>query len=692
MWTARSVPLVSLALALLAGQLAPVAADHHEFDFNVEGWVVDFMRPTIPLRPLAARRVSPFSIKDANRKSAILVNGQYPGPTVTVYENDTVSINVRNNLISEAVSIHWHGIHPFETPYTDGAIGVTQAGIRPGENFTYTFRAYPAGTHYWHSHMDGTQSAKGLRGPFVVKERDAEKRASFPPYDQEKVVVLADEWRDPDVCLKLEGAMAGNDVCSDIDYASIDGQVAWGDLQKPDLEHYPYPLVEVEAGTCYRLRIIMQASNAENYIFSVAGHNMTLIALDGVPVNPLQITSINMRIGERADVILCADQSPGYYPVELNYDYACGLTPGNFIPPGFHPVSSCKFYGFLQYANQTADMPVPTSPEGTGGGAHPKAVAGVPFDLTNPPDWRKTQPVRVEPEPEEPDIRYVIDLGIEGPLYSKPTDEPLKHGRWYMDIDGRRWTWRKPDTPALHTKGLCGSGHVPILNVPENATTVEIVLNNLSPAAHNIHMHGMLFQVINNADFEWCNVNKTGCFVMPLQDNPCPKEDRRASDTNVSGTPYNRALEDLYWGCVYNETKNRRTQNLQTPLRKDSFQLWQRSWSVIRFKANFPGVWQFHCHMEQHIPLGMVTAINVLPSQQPPIPDNVPTEGPCPVWSSASGRAGAVSANGVNGAPRNASAAVQDLVAENSALRQRLKDLEARLAVEEDRNQRQCHA
>merc|ERR1712166_361330 len=31
--------------------------------------------------------------------------------------------------------------------------------------------------------------------------------------------------------LKLEGAMAGNDVCSDIDYASVNGQVAWGDLQ-----------------------------------------------------------------------------------------------------------------------------------------------------------------------------------------------------------------------------------------------------------------------------------------------------------------------------------------------------------------------------------------------------------------------------------------------------------------------------
>lgn len=189
------------------------------------------------------------------------------------------------------MSIHWHGIHPVDTPWTDGAVGVTQAGIRPGGNFTYNFRAWPAGTHYWHSHMDGMQSARGLRGPFIVQDAPAPTSATPATslyqmrYTTEQVVVLADEWQDPSVCLKLEGAMAGNDVCSDIEYASINGQVAWGDEQKPDLSAYPYPLVEVTPGECTRMRLIMMASNAENYIVSFAGHNLTLIALDGVPVS-----------------------------------------------------------------------------------------------------------------------------------------------------------------------------------------------------------------------------------------------------------------------------------------------------------------------------------------------------------------------------------------------------------------------
>ena len=53
----------------------------------------------------------------------------------------------------------------------------------------------------------------------------------------------------------------------------------------------------------------MMASNAENYIVTTAGHDMTLISLDGVDVRPIQISEFNLHIGERLDVILCANQN-----------------------------------------------------------------------------------------------------------------------------------------------------------------------------------------------------------------------------------------------------------------------------------------------------------------------------------------------------------------------------------------------
>ena len=62
---------------------------------------------------------------------------------------------------------------------------------------------------------------------------------------------------------------------------------------------------------------------------------------------------------------LCTDQTPGYYSMDMTYDYACSLTPGHFIPPGFHAVSSCHFNAFLRYSNLKPwplGPRVPTSP------------------------------------------------------------------------------------------------------------------------------------------------------------------------------------------------------------------------------------------------------------------------------------------------------------------------------------------
>ena len=69
------------------------------------------------------------------------------------------------------------------------------------------------------------------------------------------------------------------------------------------------------------------------------------------------------------------------------------------------------------------------------------------------------------------------------------------------------------------------------------------------------------------------------------------------------------------------------SQNLRAPLIKDSFQLWERSWAVLRFTADRPGFWYFHCHETQHLMLGLQMVFNVRPSKQPAVPADVPTSG-----------------------------------------------------------------
>jgi len=596
--------------------------------FVIEEWVVDYLRPTVDMKGFwpwetESTRIKPFKIAESERGVKYMINGEYPGPTLRAFENDTFEITVVNQLFSEATTIHWHGMHPIEQPYMDGARDVTQAPILPGQNFTYRFQAYPPGTHYYHSHMDAVQGARGIRGPIVVERANDPVKAEFP-YAEDLVVFMSDEWRDPSACLKLEGAIPGNDVCADIRHASFNGMYGNGS------KAYPFPLVTVKKNTCYRMRWIMAGSNTENFQISVTGHNMTLVSLDGgYDVKPVQVRRFNLHLGERVDVILCTDQEPGNYLIHAQYDYACALvknkSTSHFIPPGFDAVPTCDFYAYLHYESEEE---FPSDLHGTGGGKNPSLVTGVDFDLTLPEGYHVTEPRNPEPEPEEPDIRYTINLGLLGPTYSKATERPLRKGRWYMDLSEQNppRSYELPSTPLYHSKGKCGLKDIPVINVPEDAKVVEVVLQNLSPAAHVLHMHGMPFKIINVANFtSWCGLDKPDCFGLPWWDpttflDKCPRERRRPGDPNNKNI-----FLGGYWGCEYDPATDKATQNLKTPLIKDSFQLWQRSWAVIRFEATRPGFWYFHCHESQHLMLGLQVVFNVLPSKQPPVPADVPT-------------------------------------------------------------------
>ena len=45
--------------------------------------------------------------------------------------------------------------------------------------------------------------------------------------------------------------------------------------------------------------------------------------------------------------------------------------------------------------------------------------------------------------------------------------------------------------------------------------------------------------------------------------------------------------------------------NLVDPIMKNTVPVFPYGWTVIRFRADNPGVWAFHCHIEAHFYLGM---------------------------------------------------------------------------------------
>ena len=94
-------------------------------------------------------------------------NGTVPGPTLRAAPGDKVQVVLKNQL-PESTSIHFHGL---VTPNSqDGTTFITQAPIKSGETYTYSFTAQstPAVGMY-HSHHDAvTQVPDGLAGAFIV--------------------------------------------------------------------------------------------------------------------------------------------------------------------------------------------------------------------------------------------------------------------------------------------------------------------------------------------------------------------------------------------------------------------------------------------------------------------------------------------------------------------------------------------
>ena len=81
-------------------------------------------------------------------REMLLINKQFPGTPIIIPKNAKVEITVINKLMSESVSLHWHGQTQKNTFYMDGVSRVTQCPIGPGEKFTYKFTANDEGTHW----------------------------------------------------------------------------------------------------------------------------------------------------------------------------------------------------------------------------------------------------------------------------------------------------------------------------------------------------------------------------------------------------------------------------------------------------------------------------------------------------------------------------------------------------------------
>ncbi|KAN0136677.1 laccase [Lactarius tabidus] len=256
---------------------------------------------------------------DGFKRTATLANGGVTGPVISGNKGDTFSIDVQNELADHSLdvvtSIHWHGILQTDNNYADGGAFVNQCPIVPRDSFTYVFPTLDqAGTYWYHSHYQA-QYCDGLRGALVIYD-PKDPQARLYDIDNENTIITLADW---------------------YHYSSLQAPLApeFNSTLINGIGRYsggpPVPLavVNVRRRLRYRLRLV-SISCDPNFTFSIDGHQMTIIEVDGVNHQPLVVDSLQIFAGQRYSVVLNANQPIGNYWIRAvpnfgNQDFT-GLT------------------------------------------------------------------------------------------------------------------------------------------------------------------------------------------------------------------------------------------------------------------------------------------------------------------------------------------------------------------------------
>ncbi|XP_031640453.1 laccase-2-like [Contarinia nasturtii] len=243
------------------------------------------------------------------RRNIMTINRQLPGPAINCCEDDRVIVDVTNHMPGTELSFHWHGVHQSETPWMDGVPMVTQCPIFSGDTFRYMFHVHESGTQYYHAHS-GLHRMNGIVGKLNVREQN-DPNAEYYDTDLSEHTILFSGWNN----FLAEDLLPSNPH----KYGSSPASIlinGFGNYIEPDSGYEPYAPIAVfyaVRGMRHRFRIDNAASSNCQFEFSIKGHKMAVIALDGSPVEPVTVDTFFSSAGERFDIVMHATKDPNIH-------------------------------------------------------------------------------------------------------------------------------------------------------------------------------------------------------------------------------------------------------------------------------------------------------------------------------------------------------------------------------------------
>ncbi|KAK1271722.1 Laccase-22 [Acorus gramineus] len=514
-------------------------------------------------------------------KPIVTVNGQFPGPTLYAREDDNVVVEVVNN-VQYNVTIHWHGIRQIRTGWSDGPAYITQCPIPPGQSYVYNFTiTRQRGTLLWHAHVLWLRAT--VHGAIVALPK-LNVPYPFQAPDKEVVIILG-EWWNSDVEAVISEAMASGLAPNVSDAHTINGYP--GPMSKCGSQDGSY-MLRVHTGQKYLLRIINAALNEELF-FRISGHHLTVVEADAIYTKPFETDTILVGPGQTTNAILSADRPAGRYMMTASTFLDTPIAVDNVTA-----TATLHYTGSLSTDAVTFSNPPPVNAT---------AVASSFIDSLrsmNSPEY----PARV-PETVDHSLLFVVGMGV-NPCNSCPSGI-----RVMADINNVSFVL--PSVALLQAHYYKMSG-VFTEDFPQRPPTRFDYTGNNTAAGLGTKTGTKVYRVKYN---ETVQVVLQGTTFIAPENHPF----------HLHGFNFFAVARGI---GNYDPEESPETFNLVDPIERNTASVPSGGWIAIRFRADNPGVWFMHCHLEIHTTWGLKMAFLVDNGEDPdqslmPPPNDLPT-------------------------------------------------------------------
>ncbi|KAL0942080.1 l-ascorbate oxidase [Colletotrichum truncatum] len=498
-----------------------------------------------------------ISIGCQTRMSAV-VNGSLHGPTLRLRPGRRSWIRVYNDMEEYNTTMHWHGLSMRMAPFSDGTPAASQWPIPAGRFFDY--EVYPlkseAGTYFYHSHV-GFQ-AMTASGPLIVEDK------AQPPYayDEERIISFSDYFNKTDHQIE-KGLTATPFVWSGETNAVLINGVGVSIGETGGKGDCKLPVIDVEPGKTYRLRFIGATAISLVQMGIVNHENFTIIAADGSYTKPHSERFMQVSTGQRFDVIFKAkseEELGGTTDFLIQFET-------KDRPKVYHG------YGILRYSK--------AKPQIT------EAPTGPPLKFSNETySWAEyaLEPLKPNNFPKASEVTRRVHIDSR-----QLTSQSII---WQMN----GLEWNETSSPYAGDKPY-------LINIYENGPAAipnyTAAVNNNGWDPTTLTWPAKLGEVLEIV------LHNTGSLVN--------------GNGGVDFHPFH-AHGGHYWDIgsgngTYNATENEKKLENYNPVRRDTTNLYRygekttsganAGWRAWRLRVEDAGVWMIHCHILQHMVMGM---------------------------------------------------------------------------------------